>query len=229
VHKGSTQTNKRSKLRFKNKGAKEPKGALVWRTGLSGVPSDSVQCTRNVQLRTLHLRVSQKSLRYNSPDCPVCHRTVRCDSGATALRCNGRLHNARDSATVCGRSQSRGQRRTGQWTVPVRCGTGLSGATRSQRSNGRLHQNPNGWEMWLVHRKVFGGAPDCPVRPSTIDSSHHQRLFWWLRAINTPHPPPLQPSKHSQQCIQYKSNTLHSKDTIQVLDPLKVPNSTLAH
>jgi hypothetical protein len=38
--------------------------------------------------------------------------------------------------------------------VPVRCGTGLSGATRSQRSNGRLRQNPNGWVTWLVHRTV---------------------------------------------------------------------------
>jgi hypothetical protein len=36
--KGSTQTNKRSKLGFKKKGAKKPKCALVWRTGLSGAP-----------------------------------------------------------------------------------------------------------------------------------------------------------------------------------------------
>jgi hypothetical protein len=43
----------------------------------------------------------------------------------------------------------------------------LSGATRSQRSNDRLCQNPNGWVTWLAHRTVSGGAPDCPVRPST--------------------------------------------------------------
>jgi hypothetical protein len=71
VHKGSTQTNKRSKLGFKSKGAKEPKGALVWRTGLSGVPPDSVRCTRTVHLRTLHLQVFLAALRYNSPDCSV--------------------------------------------------------------------------------------------------------------------------------------------------------------
>jgi hypothetical protein len=29
--------------------------------------------------------------------------------------------------------------------------------------------------------------------------------------------------------IQYKSNRHHSKDTIQVIDPLKVYNSSLAH
>jgi hypothetical protein len=114
VHKGSTQTNKRSKLGFKSKGAKEPECALVWRTGLFGVPPDSVRCTRTVQLRTFHLWVSPVPLRYNSSDCPVCHRTVRCTSGATTLRRNGRLHSAPDSATVHGRSQNRGQRCTGQ-------------------------------------------------------------------------------------------------------------------
>jgi hypothetical protein len=39
--------------------------------------------------------------------------------------------------------------------VPIRCGTGLSGATKSQRSNGRLRQNPNGWVTWLAHRTVW--------------------------------------------------------------------------
>jgi hypothetical protein len=26
---------------------------------------------------------------------------------------------------------------------------------------------PNGWMMWLAHRTVSGGAPDCPVRHTT--------------------------------------------------------------
>jgi hypothetical protein len=55
--------------------------------------------------------------------------------------------------------------------VPVRCGTGLSGAPRCQSSNGRNRQNPNGWLAWLVHRTVSGGAPDCLVRPSTATLS----------------------------------------------------------
>jgi hypothetical protein len=84
----------------------------------------------------------------------VCQRTVWCTSGATTLWRNGRLYSAPDSATVHDRNQSRGQRRTGQGTVPVRCGTELSAATRSQRSNGRLCQNPNGWVTWLAHRTV---------------------------------------------------------------------------
>jgi hypothetical protein len=146
VHKGSTQTNKRSNKGFKKKGAKETEmcpGLAHW----------TVRCTRAVHIRTLHLWVSSAPLRYNSPDCPVCHRTVWCTNGATALQRNGRLHSAHDSATVRSRSQSRGQRRSGHWTVSVRCGTRLSGATRSQCSNGRLRQNPNGWVTWLAHHE----------------------------------------------------------------------------
>jgi hypothetical protein len=55
---------------------------------------------------------------------------------------------------VRGKSQNRSQRRTVQWTVLVRCGTGLSGGTRRQSSNGRLRPNPNGWVTWLAHRTV---------------------------------------------------------------------------
>jgi hypothetical protein len=43
VHKGSAQTNKRSKLGFKIKEQKKLKRTLVWRTRLSGVPPDSVE------------------------------------------------------------------------------------------------------------------------------------------------------------------------------------------
>ncbi|KAL5676142.1 hypothetical protein ACJX0J_012273, partial [Zea mays] len=43
----------------------------------------------------------------------------------------------------------------------------LSGATRIQSSNDQNRHNPNGWVTWLAHRTVFGGTPDCPVRPST--------------------------------------------------------------
>jgi hypothetical protein len=73
--KGSTQTNKKFKLGFKRKEQKGTKELPVWRTGLSGVPSDSVRCTRGERLQTLHLRVSEAALRYNSPDCPVCQRS----------------------------------------------------------------------------------------------------------------------------------------------------------
>ena len=192
-----------------------------------------------------------------APDCPVCHRTVsgapgsynsklatfgfqkrrsaiihrtvRCATGlsgapaeqrlaSATIDCNGRLE-----ATVHGQFAQKSKQppeahRT--VTVPARCGTGLSGATIRQSSNGRNRQNPNSWVTWLAYR-IVSGAP--------IDSSLPQRLNWWLGAINTPQPPPLQSSKHSLLHIQYKSNRHHSKDTIQVIGPLKVSNSTLAH
>jgi hypothetical protein len=66
---------KRLKLGFKRKEQKKPKRTLVWRTGLSGAPPDSIRCTRVDRLQTLHLRISEAALRYNSPDCPVCQRS----------------------------------------------------------------------------------------------------------------------------------------------------------
>ena len=58
-----------------------PKGTLVWRTGLSGVPPDSVRCTtgqypvhQRTPTQTRHLREFPEALRYNSPDCPVYSR-----------------------------------------------------------------------------------------------------------------------------------------------------------
>jgi hypothetical protein len=132
-----------------------------------GLAHRTVRCTRTIHLRTLHLRVSEASLRYNSPDCPVSRRTVRCTSGATAtsatVDCNGHLRTLQctDSSR---RSQSSRQRRTRQWTVPVRCDTGLSGATRRQSSNGR--NLTVGWRGW---RTGLSGAPiDSSPSPTVV-------------------------------------------------------------
>jgi hypothetical protein len=66
---------------------------------LPGLAHRTVRCAtrqcpvhQGASARTLHLRVSQAQLRYNSPDCPVRHRSV---SGAPAEQQlsarNGRL------------------------------------------------------------------------------------------------------------------------------------------
>jgi hypothetical protein len=131
------------------------------------VPPDSVQCTRTVQDQTRHLRIFDGVLRYNSPDSPVCHRTVRCNNGATTLQRNGRLHSALTALQYATevRTEVRGAPDSEQ------C---LSSATpdcpvplEDKVSNGHLRPNPNGWVTWLAHRIVSGGASDCPVRPST--------------------------------------------------------------
>jgi hypothetical protein len=71
-----------------------------------GLAHRTVRCTtgqcpvhQGTSARTRHLRENQRALLYNSPDCPVshrtvsgAHRTVRCASGATTTsRSNGRL------------------------------------------------------------------------------------------------------------------------------------------
>jgi hypothetical protein len=94
--KGSTQTKKKSKGSNK-KSKRQPKAALVWRTGLSGVPPDSVRCTRetNSELATfgnsgshsaiIHWTIrrstalsgvppdSEQELSGAPPDCVVAH------------------------------------------------------------------------------------------------------------------------------------------------------------
>jgi hypothetical protein len=142
VHKGSTQTNKKIEERVQMKRSKETKSALVWRTGLSGVPPDSVRCTRTVQHSTLHSWVSQGALRYNSPDCLVCHRTVRCTSGVTATSRNGRLQKVNiqmNSAQQCAQSQSRPSE--AHWTLHSACPVPLE----DKASNGQKLPNPNSW------------------------------------------------------------------------------------
>jgi hypothetical protein len=55
-----------------------PKAALVWRNGLSGVPPDSVRCTRepNSELATFGNSGSHSA---------IIHRTVRCSTGLSGV------------------------------------------------------------------------------------------------------------------------------------------------
>jgi hypothetical protein len=92
--------------------------------------------------------------------------------------------------------------------VTVRCDIGLSGGPCCQSSNGRNRQNPNGWVTWLAHRTVSGGAPDCPVRPSTTALPNGYFSGWGYKY---PQPPLFKASKFPAYCIQYKSSRLHSK------------------
>jgi hypothetical protein len=146
VHQGSTQTNKRLKLGFKYKGAK--KLSVLW----SGAP-DNVRCTRTVQSPTSHSRVSSGALRYNSLDCPVHHRTVRCTSGVTTIQHNGRLQRLLTSATVRNSArQSQSAPDTEQCLFGVAPDSPMP--LQDKASNGRQLPNPNGWVMWLAHWTV---------------------------------------------------------------------------
>jgi hypothetical protein len=138
----------------------QPKAALVWRTGQcpghQGTPS-----------QTSHLREFSEALCYNSPDCPVHHRTVSGapeESGSELasfgfplrynspdmsgepaeqrlLRANGRLQRIKCAPARAEEQSTRGWH-TGQSTGLVRCTTGQPGGPTRQSSNDR---NPSAW------------------------------------------------------------------------------------
>jgi hypothetical protein len=116
----------------------------------------------------------ENSLRYNSPDCLVSHRTVsdahqtvRCDSGATTtsrttVNCNAlnaRLRAQRSSARAGGTPDSL---------------QGLSGAPPDSQAGPQVRAPTVGTQR----PGDVAGAPDCLVRPSTAASTNGQ--VWWL-------------------------------------------------
>jgi hypothetical protein len=120
----------------------QPKCALVWRTGLSGVPPDNVRCTRdsNSELLTFgnsggHSAIIHRTVRCSTGQCPVAHRTVRCASGATATSRQRSSTEGIKCATVRARVRAEpdGAPNTEQ------C---LSGGPEDKSSNGR---NPTVW------------------------------------------------------------------------------------
>jgi hypothetical protein len=126
------------------------------------------------------------------PDCPVCQRS----NGWAAQRSTPTVackHEQCTDSSCRVRAVPEGAPDSEQY---------LSGAAPDcpvhqevKSSNGRNRQNPNGWVTWLAHR--------------TVRYAHRQTAsptaMWWLRAINTPQPPPLQASKFFRHLIQYKS------------------------
>jgi hypothetical protein len=125
--------------------------------------------------QTPQLRVFQAQLRYNSLDCPVCHRTVRCTSRATAT-CAQRLTLQSEQCNSDVRAD--GQR-----------GTGLSGVApdypvpdEDKASNGRPAPSPNDKMMWRR-------TGQCPVAHRTVRCAHRQQpsptATIWLVAIHT--------------------------------------------
>jgi hypothetical protein len=164
-----------------------PKAALVWRTGLSGVPPYSVRCTRepNSKLATFGNSGSRSA---------IIHRTVRCStglsgvpSGATVVRANGLLYNAtvkRYSARLRAQKSEQAQKahRTVNRTCPVHHRT-----VRWPSCQKLERSEPNGLVMWLTHRTVSGGAPDCPMRHTTEALTNGSFGGWGYKYPQPPH------------------------------------------
>jgi hypothetical protein len=104
----------------------QTKAALVWRTGLSDVPPDSVRCTRELQAELFTFGKSQRRFT-------IIHRTVRC----TTRQCPVPQGRATLNSPASGIRSAKIHR-------TVRCNTGLSGVTPdcpvSQRSNSYFAQ-----------------------------------------------------------------------------------------
>jgi hypothetical protein len=179
---------------------------LVWRTGLSGVPPDSVWCTRTVQLPLA-------TLGFLWACSAIIHQTVWCATGLSGAPEEQRLFGATVDCKSADQSYSAQTVRAEVRAVTRSASESeqyMSGAApdypvplEDKASNGRQRPNPNGWVTWLAHRTVSGGASD------SVRCAHRQQpsltAMWWLRAINTPQPPPLKASKFPALHIQYKS------------------------
>jgi hypothetical protein len=119
----------------------------------SGAPD----CPVTVQSQTRHSRVSQGALRYNSPDFPVCYRTVRCTSGATTTRAMVDCKSRVDRWTVKNSARRvRAQKSDVHRTVNSACPVPLK--DKPPMVNCSITQKV-GWRGWRTGQR--------PVRPST--------------------------------------------------------------
>jgi hypothetical protein len=217
--KSSHLANKKTKFWIQQRSKEATEGPLVWehRT-VSGAPEDSYanslpsgisRGTRAIIHRTVRCTPDsvrcakeerpqelasfgklQRLVRYNSPDMSGVHRTVRCNSGATAIR-RQRLPATQLMRAL--RAQKSGvpilAHRTRNSACPV-C-TGHPGGPTSQE----LQRSESNGSDDVV------GAPDMSgvhrtVR-CTIEQTASQRPLLVVGAINTPTPPPFIASKFS--------------------------------
>jgi hypothetical protein len=138
-----------------NKGAKgQPKAPWL------GAP-DSVRCTRENRLQTLHLREFSEPARYNSPDCPVLQEDATLELGSLGNSQRLLRYNSPDMS---------GAHRT------VRCNCGAT-ATSRQRSpattiNARQSAQASGTPI-LAHRILYS---TCPVRHRTSRRAQKSEL-----------------------------------------------------
>jgi hypothetical protein len=139
---------------------------------------DSVRCTREIHSELL-------SFGNLGSHPAIIHWTIRCSTrlsgvpcGATANSANGRLQKwtVREQYADSARRVRAGARRhTGQWTVTVRCTTGLSGGPTCQSSNGRtLTVGWRGWRTGQSGAPVDRQPPQRPLQGIQVFSQHIQ-------------------------------------------------------
>jgi hypothetical protein len=183
---------------------------------VSGVPPDSVRCTRDSNSELLTFGNSgdrsakiHRTVRCSTGQCPVAHRTVRCASGTTATSRQRLSAKGIKCATVRARVRAEpdGAPDTEQ------C---LSGAL----PDCPVAQKTEALTVGIQRLGDVAGAPDS-VRWRTglsgapCDNSFHQTASLVVEAINTPNHPPFIVSKfshfpHLTRAIAF--NTRHTKE-----------------
>jgi hypothetical protein len=120
------------------------------------VPPDSVRCTREDCLRTLHLRISQALPT-------IIHRTVRCTTG----QCPVLQSEAALNWPASGKWEAAPLKFTGLSGVhrTVRC---ASGATATSRQRSTLTVNSAKQYRRQKSEQRIRGAPDCLVLHRTV-------------------------------------------------------------
>ena len=153
---------KRPRKGFNKKSKGTTEDTLVWRTGLSGAPPDSVRCTRGLQaeLRTFGNSQSRRA---------IIHRTVRCTPDSVRCSRNEVTLNSPASGIRIGYSAI--IHRTVRCAPDCPVCTGLSGVTaeqrllRRQRSpasalNARQSAQKSGTRA-LAHWTLYSTCPVC--------------------------------------------------------------------
>jgi hypothetical protein len=173
---------------------------------------------QGTRLQTCHLREFWEPLRYNSPDCLVHHRTVRCASGVTATQRQQSSATAVNALQCTQKSeQSQKAHRTVNSDCPVRHRT-----IRWPRCQKLQQSESNGRVTWLVHRTVSDGAPDRLVRHATAASTNGSFGGWGYKY---PQPPTIHCIQVFSLHTSYQSYSIQYKTQTKRSNPLPSPES----
>jgi hypothetical protein len=143
--------------------------------------------------------VCQRSNGYTAPTV-ICNGTVKVNSA----RLRAQKSEQRQKAHRTVNSDCPVHHRTVRWLI----------CQKLQRSE------PNALVTWLAHRKVSGGAPDCPVRHATEALTNGHFGGWGYKY---PQPPTIHCIQVFSLQTSYKSSRLHSKTQTKRSNPLPSP------
>jgi hypothetical protein len=208
VPKVHTKPIKRPRNGFIKESKGQPKVALVWRTGLSAVPPDSVRCTRELDAQLFIFgnssegsAIIHRTVRCTTGQCPVPQGRATLNSPASGIR-SAIIHrtypvsqrsnayfarNGRLQCIKCAPARAEDRARAGGTPDSLQ---DLSGAPPDSQASPQVRAPTVGTQR----PGDVAGAPDS-VRWRTglsgapYDSSLHQTTSLVLGAINTPTTP----------------------------------------